>query len=190
MANPIARLTARLVAAVVVMFAFAVFLMPPLYDAFCEITGIGGKTGGRYEAAEAGVDLSRMVRVQFVATNNAAMPWDFKPQEYQVRVNPGESRAVKFLARNNTGRDMVAQAIPSVTPFQAAQYFHKTECFCFNRQELAAGAEAELPLVFIVDRDLPQGVNTITLSYTLFDVTNEATSGPGFQSTQTLATLN
>ena len=67
---------------------------------------------------------------------------------------------------------MVAQAIPSVSPFSAAAYFHKTECFCFNQQPLEAWGEAEMPLVFIVDRDLPPAVKTITLSYTLFDVTD------------------
>lgn len=66
---------------------------------------------------------------------------------------------------------MVAQAIPSVSPGRAAAYFHKTECFCFNQQVLEAGGTVDMPLRFIVDRDLPASVNTITLSYTLFDVT-------------------
>ncbi|KJS09358.1 MAG: cysteine synthase [Gammaproteobacteria bacterium BRH_c0] len=156
----------------IVMFAFAIFVMPPLYDLFCEVTGIGGKTSGRYEADIAGVDESRTVRVQFVATNNAEMDWDFKPTVFEVKVHPGQPTPVTFYAKNTTDRDMVAQAIPNVVPNNAAQYFHKTECFCFNQQPLTAGEEAELPLVFIVDKDLPRTVNTITLSYTLFDVTD------------------
>jgi len=176
MANAVTRLTFRLLLAAAGMFAFAVFLMPPLYDAFCEVTGIGGKTGGAYSPADAGVDETRTVKVQFVATNNGEMPWQFEPLTYQVAVHPGAATPVRFYARNDTDRDMVAQAIPSITPFQAAKYFHKTECFCFHRQALRAGADAELPLVFIVDRDLPRSVNTITLSYTLFDVT--AAAGP------------
>ena len=161
-------------ATVVAMFLFAIFVMPPLYDAFCEITGIGGKTGGPYVAETSGIDESRTVRVQFVATNNGDMPWDFAPGIFEVTVHPGEPTPVHFIARNTTDRDMVSQAIPSVVPNSAAQYFHKTECFCFNQQPLAAGEEAELPLVFIVDRDLPSAIHTITLSYTLFDVTNRA----------------
>lgn len=155
----------------VAMFLFAVFVMPPLYDAFCEITGIGGKTGGRYVTTDAGVDESRTVKVQFVTTNNADMPWDFAPNQFDVRVHPGEPTRVTFHARNTTAKDMVAQAIPSVAPGNAAQFFNKTECFCFERQPLAAGESADMPVVFIVDRDLPRAVNTITLSYTLFDVT-------------------
>lgn len=157
------------------MFFFAIFVLPPIYDVFCEVTGLGGKTGGQYVAVDAGVDKGRTIRVQFVATNNGAMPWLFEPKVTEVSVHPGEAVPVQFWAKNPTGKDMVAQAIPSVSPANAARYFHKTECFCFNQQPLEAGEDAELPLVFIVDRDLPAAVNTITLSYTLFDVTGRVT---------------
>lgn len=166
------KLIAKLLAAAAGMFIFAVFLMPPLYDLFCEVTGIGGKTGGPYQAVEVSVDTSREVTVQFVATNNEQMPWEFRPVQDKVVVHPGERMEVKFFARNTTAQDMVAQAIPSLLPYNAASYFHKTECFCFNNQPLTAGAEAELPLTFIVDPDLPRSVKTLTLSYTLFDITD------------------
>jgi cytochrome c oxidase assembly protein subunit 11 len=156
----------------VAMFAFAIFALPPMYDLFCEITGIGGKTGGAYTASEITIDTSRKVEVQFVAANNATIPWDFYPTEDKVFVHPGESRKVTFFARNKTGNDMVGQAIPNVLPNNAADYFHKTECFCFNSQPLGAGQEAELEVVFILDPDLPVSVNTVTLSYTLFDITD------------------
>jgi cytochrome c oxidase assembly protein subunit 11 len=167
-------LLAKLLAVAVAMFLFAVFVLPPLYDLFCEITGIGGRTDGKYEAVEVRVDTSREVEVQFVATNNAEMPWDFYPIEYSVVVHPGESRAVNFFARNKTSEDMIGQAIPSVVPNNAADYFHKTACFCFDNQPLAAGEQAELGLVFIIDPDLPASVTTVTLSYTLFDITDRS----------------
>ena len=66
---------------------------------------------------------------------------------------------------------MVAQAVPSVSPARAAEYFHKTECFCFNQQPLDGGEETEMALQFIVDQDLPADIKSITLSYTIFDVT-------------------
>ena len=138
--KPIRKTTVKLLVAVALMFAFAVFVMPPLYDVFCEIAGIGGKTQGQYQQSEEQiVDSERVVRVQFVATNNGAMPWEFTPLEYQVKVHPGESTA---------------------------------ECFCFNQQPLKAGEETNMGLVFIVDPELPASVHTITLSYTLFDITN------------------
>jgi len=71
---------------------------------------------------------------------------------------------------------MVAQTIPSISPSRAAAYFHKTECFCFNQQPLAGNAQAEMPLQFIIDQDLPADIKTITLSYTIFDIT-EAMAG-------------
>ncbi len=184
--NPVRTTTLKLLIAVPLMFAFAVFVMPPLYDVFCEIAGIGGKTAGQYQpSGEQVVDSERVVRVQFVATNNGAMPWDFSPLEYQVKVHPGESTAVKFYARNPTRRDMIAQAIPNVAPASAAPYFHKTECFCFNQQPLKAGEETNMGLVFIVDPELPASVNTITLSYTLFDITKM-----NDKQDETLASLN
>ncbi|WP_250460559.1 cytochrome c oxidase assembly protein [Microbulbifer litoralis] len=165
------RVALKLVGLAAGMLCFALFVMPPLYDAFCEITGLNGKTGEKYEAVPAAVDTGRLVKVQFVASNNENMPWGFKPSVTTMKVHPGEAMDTVFLAHNPTRRDMVGQAIPSLVPFETAQYFHKTECFCFNQQTLKAGESAELPLRFIVDPDLPRGVNTITLSYTLFDVT-------------------
>jgi len=170
--NATTRLSLKLGGVVVGMFAFAIWVMPPLYNLFCEVTGLNGKTGGRYEAVAVKVNTSRTVTVQFLATNNESMPWEFKPEMPSIKVHPGQEVEVKYLARNGTRQDMVAQAIPSVVPFKAAEYFHKTECFCFNRQALAAGNSAELPLRFIVDQDVPKQVHTITLSYTLFDVTD------------------
>ncbi|MCW8128407.1 cytochrome c oxidase assembly protein [Microbulbifer halophilus] len=174
--NENAIVATKLLALAAGMLLFALFVMPPLYDAFCEITGLNGKTGEKYEAVPAAVDTDRLVKVQFVASNNENMPWGFKPSVATMKVHPGEAMDTVFLASNPTGRDMVGQAIPSLVPFETAQYFHKTECFCFNQQTLEAGESAELPLRFIVDPDLPPGVNTITLSYTLFDVTERFSS--------------
>ena len=171
--DPTTRLSLKLGGVVIGMFAFAIWVMPPLYDLFCEVTGLNGKTGGRYEAVEVKVDTSRTVKVQFLVTKNESMPWEFKPKMGSIEVHPGEEVEMSYIARNLTGGGMVAQAIPSVVPFKAAQYFHKTECFCFNQQPLQAGATAELPLRFIVDQDVPKQVHTITLSYTLFDVTEQ-----------------
>ncbi len=174
--NPTAALSLKLGLWAVGMFGFAVWVMPPLYDAFCEITGLNGKTGGRYEAVDSGVDTSRTITVQFVATNNESMPWEFGPKVKSVKVHPGEQKRIDYLARNPTDRSMIGQAVPSLVPYKASAYFHKTECFCFEQQPLTAGESAELPMYFIVDRDIPKQIHTITLSYTLFDVTERYAS--------------
>ncbi len=170
----IVKTSGKLLVLVIAMFAFAMWVMPPLYNALCEVLGINGKTGGRYEIVESAVDESRIVKVQFVAQNNELMPWEFGPNTSQVEVHPGEPAMVTFYAKNTQDRFMVSQSIPSIVPSRAAEYFHKTECFCFNQQPLDAGKEADMPLRFIVDRDLPKDIHVITLSYTIFDVTEMA----------------
>ena len=140
----------------------------------CPIPAGSGKTGGRYEVVESNIDTERTVKVQFVAQNNEQMPWEFGPNISQVVVHPGEATTVTFHAKNTQDKFMVSQSIPSIVPSRAAEYFHKTECFCFNQQPLEAGEKADMPLRFIVDRDLPKDVHVITLSYTIFDVTEMA----------------
>ena len=168
----ITTIVKRLALVVVGMFGFG-FALVPLYDVFCEVTGLNGKTNQQaYVPVEQLVDTSREVTVQFVATNNESMPWEFRPEVFKLKVHPGEEVQTTFFAMNPLQDAMVGQAIPSVAPGKAAAYFHKTECFCFNSQPLDAGASADMPLSFIVDRDLPSSVHTITLSYTLFDITD------------------
>lgn len=170
----VAKTSAKLAVLVVAMFVFAIWVMPPLYNALCEVLGINGKTGGRYEVVESGIDTSRTIKVQFVAQNNELMPWEFAPNTSQIEVHPGEPAQVTYYAKNTQGHAMVSQAIPSIVPSRAAEYFHKTECFCFNQQPLDAGKDADLALQFIVDRDIPADIHVITLSYTIFDVTEMA----------------
>lgn len=168
----VTKTVAKLSVIAVAMFAFVFVVMVPLYNVLCDALGINGKTSGeRYEVVDAAVDTSREIRIQFVATNNDGMPWEFHPSKSVLHVHPGAVNNTVFYAKNPMPNDMVAQAIPSIMPARAAEYFHKTECFCFNQQPLAAGAEADMPLQFIVDQDLPPDIKTITLSYTIFDVT-------------------
>ena len=171
-ANPAIDTAIKLVVVAVSMFAFVFVVMVPLYDVLCDALGINGKTSGEaYTAVQAQVDESRTITVQFVATNNEGMPWDFGPEVTALKVHPGAVNATVYLARNPLPEAMIAQAIPSVSPSRAAEYFHKTECFCFNHQPLDGETATEMPLQFIVDQDLPKDIKTITLSYTIFDVT-------------------
>lgn len=156
------------------MFGFG-FAMVPLYNVFCQVTGLNGKTDPdpyMYKAAEAKVDTSRDIKVQFVATKNAGMSWDFYPSTPQVTVHPGEPGLLNFVAKNPTGKTIVGQAIPSVTPFEATNFLHKVECFCFTTQTLQPWEEKVMPLRIIVDQDLPKHIKKLILSYTLFDVTH------------------
>jgi len=170
--DPTTDTVAKLGAVAVAMFAFVFVVMVPLYNVLCDALGINGKTSSEaYKAVVVQVDESRSVKVQFLATNNDGMPWAFSPDVTEMVVHPGAANDTVFFAANPTAQSMIAQAIPSVSPSRAAEYFHKTECFCFEQQPLDGNSEAEMPLQFIVDQDLPADIKTITLSYTLFDVT-------------------
>ncbi len=161
---------AKLLGIVFGMFCFG-FLLVPLYDVICDVTGLNGKTGDLYVLNEApDVDASRWVTVQFTTSNNADMPWVFSPSEVKMAVHPGEMHETYFVAKNTTDRRMVAQAVPSVAPFSVAEYFHKTECFCFNQQILEPGESVKMPLKFFVDAEIPARISKLTLSYTLFDL--------------------
>lgn len=166
-----ARTVRRLLLVVVGMFAFG-FALVPLYEVFCDITGFNGRTKNEQAAAnQRSIDTSRTINVQFITRINQGMPWEFKPEVRSVRVHPGETKVVQFYAKNLTDHDMVAQAVPSVAPGQAGLYLNKTECFCFNQQPLAAGSETLMPMQFYLDPDIPKHIHTLTLSYTMYDMT-------------------
>ncbi|MDR6965584.1 cytochrome c oxidase assembly protein [Shewanella putrefaciens] len=167
------KLISLLVLGCVGMFGFG-FALVPLYDVLCEKLGINGKpasTASNYQAIT--VDTSRTVTVEFISQVQTGMPWTFEPQIKRLVVHPGELVHTAFLARNESNHATVGQAIPSVSPGQGAAYFNKTECFCFNKQPLAAATSAELPLIFFVDPQLPESIHTLTLSYTLYDITDK-----------------
>ncbi|RUR08850.1 cytochrome c oxidase assembly protein [Legionella sp. km772] len=158
------------------MFAFG-FALVPIYNTLCKSLGINGKTNTEaiaYDAAKVKVVKNREVLVQFVATNNSGVPWAFYPKVKEIKVHPGEITKLAFYAENKTNHPMVVQAVPSVTPGIAAKYLKKTECFCFTQQTLNGHEAMNMPLLFHLDPELPENVNTITLSYTLFDVTDRA----------------
>jgi cytochrome c oxidase assembly protein subunit 11 len=155
----------------ILMFGFG-FALVPLYDVFCRYTGINGKTSQVAATAAKKVDLTRSIRVEFLTTTDGAMPWGFVPEITSINLHPGEVKVVNFLAENVTDYAQVGQAVPSVSPGQAAQFFKKIECFCFTQQPLAAHEKKAMPVQFYIDTDLPEQFTTITLSYRLYLVAN------------------
>jgi len=162
------------------MFGFG-YALVPLYRTICQITGLNGKSDGLVaaQAVTESEDPTRQVTVQFLTTVNGAGTWAFAPEQRQMQVHPGKLYTAYFTARNEQNQDVVGQAVPSVAPWLAANHLHKTECFCFTRQPFKPLEEKRMPVRFMLDRDLPQDVDTVTLSYTFFDVTRLAgKSGP------------
>ena len=154
------------------MFAFG-FALVPLYGLLCELTG----TPSVQQRAQAspgpepeGTPSDRYVTVKFDAVVHPDLPWVVRPEERKVRVRLGESREVMFVAENRSSSAVVGQAISSVAPWQATGHFSKLECFCFRQQALGGGEVKQMPLRFVVSPDLPAGMDSITLSYSVLRV--------------------
>ena len=165
--------TLRLVALAVGMFGFA-FALVPLYNVICDITGLNGRTVSQAalleEITPPAAVQDRQVRVEFLAKAARGMPWEFRPLEKEMTVRLGEMNQATFYVRNRSHAAVTGQAVPSVAPGQAALYLKKIECFCFEQQELPAGADMEMGVSFYVDAELPADISQLTLSYTMFNI--------------------
>lgn len=156
------------------LFAFAMLLfgyaLVPLYNVLCQALGINGKTNTTSIKNTALVDRSRNVSMQFLATNNAQLPWTFYPNIKKITLHPGENTKLTYYAKNNSNQTMTVQAVPSVTPGLAAAHLKKTECFCFRQQTLKPHQSMDMPIIFHLDNTLPKNIHEVTLSYTLFAI--------------------
>jgi cytochrome c oxidase assembly protein subunit 11 len=147
------------------------FALVPLYRVLCDVTGAGDKKALVEKAAmPTSTDTSRWVKVEFMSTNPTVGEWEFRPVKNSMEVHPGQLYEATFIAKNMIAKPVLAQAIPSIAPSQATQFFRKTECFCFKPQPFAASETRELKVRFYVDRALPADIEQITLAYAMFDV--------------------
>ncbi len=171
MTQDITRTVKKLGLFAIAMFGFG-YVLVPIYDVLCDITGLNGKTGeiSQSEAETKRVDVDRLVTVEFDTNVNPALPWKFKAAEYKMKVHPGEIAEAVFIVENESDRSVIGQAVPSVAPAQASLFFNKTECFCFTKQILEPGERKEIIVRFVVDTELPKKISTMTLSYTFFRV--------------------
>ncbi len=165
------------------MFGFG-FALVPLYSLLCQVTGIQSvEQRTAVQAVQTGpakpVDKERWITVKFSANVQPNLPWHFKAVERKVRVHPGEMATVNFIAENRSSKTITGQALPSVAPFQATDFFSKMECFCFTQQTLEGGERKEMPLQFIVSPDLPDDIASLTLSYNFMRVQDQLADNRG-----------
>lgn len=149
------------------MFAFS-FALVPFYNVICKVFGITGKTNAVGVANKTVIDKTRNITVDFLATTDSKLPWTFYPLTKKITVHPGETNKIFYFAKNNVDAVITAQAVPSVTPGIASNYFKKIECFCFTKQTLQAHQTIKMPVIFYIDPKLPKNIHDVTLSYTLF----------------------
>ncbi|GMV55508.1 MAG: hypothetical protein AMXMBFR6_13130 [Betaproteobacteria bacterium] len=165
----------RLGFAAVLMFGFG-YAMVPFYRSICSALGINDLDRPAVAEVNTQVDQSRTVTIEFDA-NTHQLAWGFRPEKSTLRVHPGELVHTTYLVENARAVRVTGQAVPSYSPARAAGFFNKLDCFCFSQQTLAPGEKRSMPLVFVVDPNLPRDVQTITLSYTFFEVPGTAPAG-------------
>ena len=158
----------KLLVVAVAMFGFG-YAMVPFYRVLCDALGLNSVTKAD-ATVNTQVDTGRLLTVEFDTNLRSSLPWTFTAVEKSVRIHPGALTEVTFEVRNRSDRPITGQAIPSFGPQLAGRYFKKLDCFCFTQQTLAPGETKRMPVVFVVEPGLPQDVNTVTLSYTFFEV--------------------
>lgn len=155
------------------------FALSPVYRLICEAIGIQVSTTAfdiskPADSTSSAPTYNREITITFDATVNNSLPWEFKPVTRKLLVRPGETTETKYVVRNLSSRVITGQAIPSLAPASANQYFQKIECFCFSQQTVAAGELREMPLRFVVSPNLPDFYDQLTLSYTFVNVKEQA----------------
>ena len=163
------QLFAKLALVAAGMFGFG-YALVPFYYQICAAWGVNSFGELRAEPVNTQVDASRMVTIELDA-NAPGLPWRFKPLVRHIEVHPGQLARVEYEVVNERAATVTGQAVPSYGPAAAGEYFKKLECFCFTQQTLAPGETRRMPVLFVVDPKLPRDVNTITISYTFFEVT-------------------
>lgn len=166
------RLTLVLFVGVLLMFGFA-YLLVPIFTFICKQTGINGKganSAATYKS-DTLIDLSRTIKIEMTTVIHGNLDFRFIPLHPHLEIHPGERKLIYFYAENLTGKEKTVQAVPSITPADAARFLKKTECFCFTQQYFFKGEKADMPVYFFIEPDIPKTIKEITLSYTLFDAT-------------------
>ncbi|NTV97260.1 MAG: cytochrome c oxidase assembly protein [Thiobacillus sp.] len=161
-----AALLRKLLLFTVAMFGFA-YALVPLYRTFCDLTGLN-RDEAQVLARNTQVDLSRRVQVQLLADSSAGAAWRLTAPAEAITPHPGELVEVEYQLDNLGDQPLVGQAVPSYAPAEAAAYFKKIECFCFREQRLAPHESRRLPVLFVLDRQLPPAIGVVTLSYRFY----------------------
>lgn len=164
------------IACVVISMIALAYASVPLYNLFCRVTGFGGTPIVSSETPHQVLD--RIVTVNFNTDVNPRLPWSFGAETRRVKINVGQDMLINFKARNTSDEAIAGTALYNVTPNKVGKYFHKIQCFCFDKQILHPGQSMNMPVLFYIDPALNDDpymddVKSITLSYTFFKTESE-----------------
>lgn len=167
------RKTALVAVVILAAMTALVSYSPTLYRMFCAATGYGGTVRVASSDVKAQAGAAKPVTVRFDANVAPGLNWDFVPEQRSVTTSFGKPTKVYYKATNNSDETVVARAVFNITPYAAAPYFYKIECFCFTNEKLGPGESARMPLVLYIDEEMLNDDTAklspeITLSYTFF----------------------
>ncbi|PSN28986.1 Cytochrome c oxidase assembly protein COX11 [Blattella germanica] len=171
------RSTVYYIAATAVLTVGLSYAAVPLYRMFCQSYSYGGTLGSGHDADKVETMTKipdRIIKIKFNADTAASMRWNFKPQQTEIKVAPGETALAFYTARNPTDLPVTGISTYNVIPFEAGQYFNKIQCFCFEEQLLNPHEQVDMPVFFYIDPEFAEdpkmeSVDTLTLSYTFFE---------------------
>uniref|UniRef100_F6ZDP6 Cytochrome c oxidase assembly protein COX11, mitochondrial n=1 Tax=Callithrix jacchus TaxID=9483 RepID=F6ZDP6_CALJA len=147
------------VAAVAVGMLGVSYAAVPLYRLYCQTTGLGGSVvaGHASDQIENMVPVKdRIIKVTFNADVHASLQWNFRPQQTEIFVVPGETALAFYKAKNPTDKPVIGISTYNVVPFEAGQYFNKIQCFCFEEQRLNPQEEVDMPVFFYIDPEFAE----------------------------------
>ena len=149
---------------------FLTFVAVPLYKLFCKVTGYGGTP--KIVNVKDQINVSgKKIKIEFNSDVNKKLNWSFKPEQRSIESKIGDSILAFYKAKNNGNKSIIGIATYNILPFEAAKYFNKVDCFCFEDQTLEPGEEVVLPINFYIDPKIlddpsVKHLNSIILSYT------------------------
>ncbi len=154
----------------IILMIFFAGCSPWLYRVICQKTGLDGRALRPYQDEQYLIDMQRTLSMQFLANPDKRRKIDFYPSTSYLPIHPGEVYTLYYHLVNRSDKAYVLQAIPSMAPPLASNYIRKLECFCFQQQPLGPYEHRILPLKIVMNPSLPSYIQTISLSYALFEI--------------------
>lgn len=140
------------VSGIILLLLGGYFLTVPFYNVICQTFGFTMRQHAQdYTFKEEEINVFRKFRVSFLSHTQEEIPWDFQATTQNVVVNAGETALSFYKVFNRASQPIAGIAIYQIHPEEAALYFNKIQCFCFENQLLYPNESLELPLLFYLD---------------------------------------